>query len=168
MSVHIAIIPSRQGNKTYYSKLLRRSYRDARARAEEDPGQPLEPLRRGHRTAPGAPQGQALPGSRGCLRGTSFPLPRRREAVSIAFQRLGLPALLADRPSRERNLACAMIAARIIRPHTKLATTRWWQDTTLETEFDIEGAHVDDSTRRWIGSWPARTGSRRGLPLTHK
>ena len=37
-----------------------------------------------------------------------------------------------------------MIAARIIRPHTKLATTRWWQDTTLETEFDIEGAHVDE------------------------
>ena len=37
-----------------------------------------------------------------------------------------------------------MIAARIIRPHTRLATTRWWQDTTLETEFDIEGAHVDE------------------------
>ena len=64
--------------------------------------------------------------------------------MSIAFRRLGLPALLAARPSRERNLACAMIAARIIRPHTRLATTRWWQDTTLETEFDIEGAHVDE------------------------
>ena len=145
MSVHIAIIPSRQGNKTYYSKLLRRSYRDAKGRVQKKTLANLSSL-----------SDEAIELLRGHLKGkryleaeAAFEVLRSRshgavEAVSIAFRRLGLPALLAARPSRERNLACAMIAARIIRPHTKLATTRWWQDTTLETEFDIEGAHVDE------------------------
>ena len=145
MSVHIAIIPSRQGNKTYYSKLLRRSYRDAKGRVQKKTLANLSSL-----------SDEAIELLRGHLKGkryleteAAFEVLRSRshgavEAVSIAFRRLGLPALLAARPSRERNLACAMIAARIIRPRTKLATTRWWQDTTLETEFDIEGAHVDE------------------------
>ena len=138
MSVHIAIIPSRQGNKTYYSKLVRRSYRDAKGRVQKKTLANLSSLSddaiellRGH-----------LKGKRYLEAEAAFEVLRSRshgavEAVSIAFRRLGLPAMLAARPSRERNLACAMIAARIIRPHTRLATTRWWQDTTLETEFDI-------------------------------
>src|SRR5579862_3320798 len=48
------------------------------------------------------------------------------QAVSVAMQRLGFEALLAARPSRQRDLVCAMVSARIIAPHTKLATTRWW------------------------------------------
>ena len=62
--------------------------------------------------------------------------------MCIAFRKLGLPMRLTARPSRVRNPACAVIAARIIRPHTRLSTTRWWQEPTLETAFDSEGAHA--------------------------
>jgi hypothetical protein len=52
------------------------------------------------------------------------------QAVALTLQRLGLAGLLA-KPCRERNLVLAMLSARIIAPHTKLATTRWWHTTTL-------------------------------------
>ena len=47
------------------------------------------------------------------------------QAVRLAMQRLGLDALLASKPCRERELVLAMVAARIVEPGTKLATTRW-------------------------------------------
>ena len=46
-------------------------------------------------------------------------------AVRDAFHQLGFENLIASRPSHQRDLVCAMVAGRIIRPHTKLATTRW-------------------------------------------
>jgi transposase len=66
------------------------------------------------------------------------------QAVRAAMQRLGLESLLASRPSPERALVGAMIAARIIAPHTKLATTRWWHTTTLAEEFAVAEADEDD------------------------
>ena len=60
------------------------------------------------------------------------------------MQRLGFEPLVASRRSRERDLVCAMVAARIIAPHTKLATTRWWHTTTLAEEFDVTDADEDD------------------------
>src|SRR3990172_8127077 len=39
------------------------------------------------------------------------------EAVRVAMQRLGLESLVTSRRSRERDLVCAMVAARIIAPH---------------------------------------------------
>ena len=47
-------------------------------------------------------------------------------------------------PSRERELVCAMVAARILAPHTKLATTRWWHTTTLAEEFGVVDADEDE------------------------
>ena len=66
------------------------------------------------------------------------------EAVRVAMRRLGLEQVLASRPSRERDLVCAMIAARIVAPHTKLATTRWWQSTTLPADLGVAEATEDD------------------------
>ena len=37
-----------------------------------------------------------------------------------------------------------MVAARIVAPHTKLATTRWWQTRTLADDLDIATADEDD------------------------
>ena len=65
-------------------------------------------------------------------------------AVRAAMQHLGLAALLGTRPSRERDLVCAMVAGRVLAPHTKLATTRWWHTTTLAEEFKVEDADEDD------------------------
>lgn len=66
------------------------------------------------------------------------------EAISVAMYRLGFPALLGSRPSRERSLVMAMIAARILGPATKLATTRWWSGTTLVEDLGVADADADE------------------------
>jgi len=37
-----------------------------------------------------------------------------------------------------------MVAARILAPHTKLATTRWWHTTTVADDFGVAEADEDD------------------------
>jgi transposase len=65
-------------------------------------------------------------------------------AVALAMQRLDFASLLGSKPSRERELVLAMVAARIVAPHTKLATTRWWHTTTLASDFGVAEADEDD------------------------
>ena len=60
------------------------------------------------------------------------------------MRRLGLARLVDSRPSPERDRVLAMIAARIIAPGSKLATTRWWQDTTLPASLGVEETTEDD------------------------
>jgi len=59
------------------------------------------------------------------------------QAVRVAMQGLGFESLIASRPSPERDRVCAMVAARVLAPHTKLATTRWWHTTTLAEEYGV-------------------------------
>jgi Transposase DDE domain len=59
------------------------------------------------------------------------------QAIRVAMQGLGFESLIAARPSPERDAVCAMVAARIVSPHTKLATTRWWHTTTLAEEYRV-------------------------------
>ena len=66
------------------------------------------------------------------------------QAVSLALQRLGLASLIAAKPSRERDRVLAMVAARIVAPHTKLATTRWWHSTTLAEDFGVAACDEND------------------------
>ena len=65
-------------------------------------------------------------------------------AVALTLQRLGLASVLASKSCRERDLVCAMVASRIVAPHTKLATTRWWHSTTLAEDFGVTEANEDD------------------------
>lgn len=58
-------------------------------------------------------------------------------AVWEAMQRLQLGALLASRPSRQRDLVMALVVARILKPNSKLATHRWWKRTTLPMELGL-------------------------------
>jgi transposase len=55
-----------------------------------------------------------------------------------------LAGLIASKPCRERELVLAMVASRIVAPHTKLATTRWWHTTTLAEDFGVVDASEDD------------------------
>jgi len=64
-------------------------------------------------------------------------------AVHTAMKRLGIDKLIDPRPSHERDLVLAMIAARILDPDSKLATTRWWNNTTIPEEFNVTGAGED-------------------------
>src|SRR5665811_231332 len=51
-------------------------------------------------------------------------------AVHAQAKALGLPALLGP-AGRHRDIALALIIARVCRPGSKLATTRWWTETNL-------------------------------------
>lgn len=66
------------------------------------------------------------------------------QAVAATMQRLNLASLLGAKPSPERERVLAMIAARIVAPHTKLATTRWWHTTTLAEDFGVTEANEND------------------------
>ena len=57
------------------------------------------------------------------------------QAVLGVMRTVGMDALLAARPCRERALVLAMIAQRLLDPCSKLATTRVWHTTTLAQEL---------------------------------
>jgi len=62
----------------------------------------------------------------------------------MAIRQLGFEKLLSSRPSPERDLVVAMVAARILEPESKLATTRWWHTTTIPDELGVVDATEDD------------------------
>jgi hypothetical protein len=66
------------------------------------------------------------------------------EAVLTAMRRLGFQDLVASRRSRPRDLVVAMVAARILAPSSKLATTRWWHSNTLADELGVADASEDE------------------------
>lgn len=66
------------------------------------------------------------------------------DAILGMIKRLGLDRLIASKRCRERDLVVGMIVARLIHPASKLATTRYWETTSLATELDLEGADVDE------------------------
>ena len=45
---------------------------------------------------------------------------------------------------RHRDIALALVIARVCRPGSKLATTRWWADTTLAADLGVDHASTDE------------------------
>ncbi len=66
------------------------------------------------------------------------------DAVLTAMRRLDFSRLICSRRSPQRDLIVAMVAARILEPKSKLATTAWWADTTLLEILDVGDADEDD------------------------
>jgi hypothetical protein len=139
--MHIDVIPNRGSRPAY---LLRESYREgARVRKRtlanlsalsEAQILAIRAVLRGEPVGPLAEQFEAIASrSHGHV-----------QAVSVALQRLGFESLLAARPSQQRDLVRAMVSARIIAPHTKLATTRWWQTSTLAEDIGVQDASEND------------------------
>jgi hypothetical protein len=65
-------------------------------------------------------------------------------AVLGTMRRLGLPGLLGTRPSRQRELILAVLAARILEPRSKLATARGLGTEALESSLG-EVLHLTDA-----------------------
>jgi len=67
------------------------------------------------------------------------------QAVRAAMKRLDFERLISSEACPERDVVCAMVAARVIEPNSKLATTRWWHTTTIPEEFGavVEQANED-------------------------
>lgn len=66
------------------------------------------------------------------------------QAVLEAMRQLGMAELIHTRNSKSRDCVLAMIAARVLQPDTKLATTRWWHNTTLPSLLNVEDCDEDD------------------------
>src|SRR5450756_2450869 len=64
-------------------------------------------------------------------------------AVWTVAGALGLPELLGP-PARSRDLALALVIARVVAPGSKLATTRWWTETTLAADLGVADASTDE------------------------
>ena len=143
-TAHVVTTTRTYKGKVYRTHLLRRSYREDGKVKNETLGnlshlpEPLiELIRRSLQGETFVPLGQAFEviGSRAH---------GHVHAVALAMQRLSFTSLLGSEPSRERELVLAMVAARIVAPHTKLATTRWWHTTTLALDFGVADANEDD------------------------
>ena len=143
-SVHVATTRRVYGDQVYETHLLRRSYREDGKVKNETLGNlshlPLpviDLIRRSLQGQSFVPVGEAFQIERSAPHG-------HVQAVSLAMKQLGLSSVLAGKPCPERDCVLAMIAARIIEPATKLATTRWWRASTLAEEFGVVDATEDD------------------------
>jgi transposase len=143
-AVHVVTTRREYKGKTYESHLLRRSYRDEGKVKNETvgnlshlPGHVIELVRR-------ALKGETFAPATDTFEITSSITHGDAKAVAIAMRKLGFATLLSSRPCREADLVMAMVAARIIMPHTKLATTRWWHTNTLAEDLGVENADEDD------------------------
>jgi hypothetical protein len=139
--MYIATVPNRNSPPAI---LLREGYRErgkvknrTLANLSHWPAEQVELLRRvlrGERLAPVDQLFEAV----------ASPHHGHVQAVRLAMQRLAFEPLIASRPSRERALVVAMVAARILEPDSKLATTRWWHTTTLPADLGVADADEDD------------------------
>src|SRR5258706_3843691 len=73
------------------------------------------------------------------------------QAVMAAMQQLRIAELIPSRPAARLDRVLSMLAARVLSPATKLATTRWWQQSTLAQEFGVTKADEDglDGAMDW-------------------
>jgi transposase len=67
-------------------------------------------------------------------------------AAHVMAEKLGLRPLLGP-PSKDRDIAYALILSQAVRPKSKLSTVRWWNtgDTTLASDLGVAGASTDDA-----------------------
>jgi len=143
-TAHVVTTTRTYKDRVYHTHLLRRSYREGGTVKNETlgnlshlPEALVDIIRRALQGETFVPLAQAFEISRSRAQG-------HVAAVMTAMQRLGFAALIAAKPCRERDLVLAMVAARIVAPQTKLATTRWWHTTTLAEDFAVEEASEDD------------------------
>jgi hypothetical protein len=129
--------------RDYVTHLLRRSYRqdgkvmnETVANLSHLPGELIEMIR-------AALAGQAFVAAASAATVTRSRPHGHVAAVHAQAKALGLPALLGP-AGRERDIALALIIARVCRPASKLATTRWWADTTLADDLGVADATTDE------------------------
>ena len=143
-TAHVVTTTRKYKDQVYRTHLLRRSYREGGTVKNETlgnlshlPDPLIEIIRRSLKGETFVPLAQAFEITASRPHG-------HVQAVAAAMQRLDFASLVAAKPSRERDLVLAMVAARILAPSPKLATTRWWHTTTLAEDFGVADATEDD------------------------
>jgi len=137
-AVHVSVTRRTYKGTVYETTLLRQSYREGgkvKTRTVGNlshlPARMVELIRRGL-------AGEVLFGE------GDLEVKRSRghghvQLVLGLARELGLDRLLGPRPTRERQLALALVVGRVLFPCSKLASTRAWADTTLLEELGVEG-----------------------------
>jgi hypothetical protein len=139
--MHIHVVPNRGSPPTV---LLRESYREG-AKVHKRTLANLSSLSLAQVEAMRAVlRGEELRPIAQCFEITASRSHGQVQAIIVAMQRLGFASLIAAKPGRERDLVLAMVAARILAPSPKLATTRWWHTTTLAEDCGVADASEDD------------------------
>lgn len=141
-AVHVARVVRKYKDREYVSWLLRRSYRQdgkvkhqTLANLSALPARAIADLR-------ASLAGRRLVDAEATVEVTRS-LPHGHVAVVWQLAaKLGMPALLGP-PCPERDLAMALLVARVVEPGSKLATTRWWADTTLAADLGVADASTD-------------------------
>ncbi len=141
--MHVVTTRRQHGDKVYETHLLRRSYREdgkvknqTLANLSHLPPAALSALKRSLRGEQLVLAADAVEVVRS--------LPHGHVAAVLGQARaLGVPALLGP-AGRQRDLVLALLVARVCRPASKLATTRWWTDTTLAADFDLAEVGTDE------------------------
>ena len=137
VDMHIHVIPNRNSKPAI---LLRESYREdgkvkkrTLANLSHFPLDQVDTLSR-------ALKGEKLAPVDSLFEVIDSKLCGHANAVRLAMKRLGFEKLVSSNSSRERDLVVAMVAARILEPDSKLATTRWWNTTTLAEDLGVDDA----------------------------
>src|ERR671924_1217326 len=141
-AVHVATTTRRYKDKVYQTHLLRRSYREGGKVRHQTlgnlshlPPETIEVVR------------ASLAGEK-LLPLSAFAITRSTPhghvaAVWAMAATLGLAEVLGP-PGPHRDLALALIVARVCRPGSKLATTRWWARSTLGADLGVSDCTTDD------------------------
>lgn len=142
-SVHVATTRREYKGKVYESHLLRRTFReDGKVKNETVgnlshlPAHVIEMVRRALAGESFTPAG-----------GLEVVRSRAHGHVALVLglmRDIGLDRVLSPRHCREQDIVLALVAARILFPGSKLASTRAWAETTLLEELGLDGVSVDD------------------------
>ena len=141
-AMHIDTVPNRNSRPAY---LLRESVRDGKKVGKRTLANlsslPIEQIEMIRRVLKGERLGPVEDGLE-CVRSAHH---GHVEAVTAAMRRLGFDKLIDAKSSRERDLAVAMVAGRIIAPEaSKLGMVGAWADTTLAEDLGVADAHEDE------------------------
>lgn len=142
--MHVARTKTTVKGRTYESVLVRQSYRvggqvkhRTLASLTRLPAHVIDAVER-------AIRGETLPvNGAGLTVVQSWPHGHVAAALGTARQ-LGLEAVIDPQPSRQRDLALAMVVARVLEPASKLATSQLWDTTSLARTLGVEKADEDD------------------------
>ena len=156
--MHVETIRRKYKDKQYLCHLLRRSWReDGKVKKETLanlsalPQPAIDAIRTVLKGEPVVAAGDAFEILRALPHG-------HVAAVLGTMKRLGIPQLLAPRVGRQRSLALALIAARILEPRSKLATASGLREETMHSslgqQLGVVRADEDDlyDAMDWLGS----------------
>ena len=143
MSVHVATTTRKVGDKVYHSHLLRHSFREdgkvrnvTVANLTMLPDAVIDAIRLGLKGQAVGPVGEPFEKLEARPHG-------HVAAVVGIMRKLGLDRLMAVRPSREKTVAFALVAGRVIHPGSKLSLSRHCMAETrlssLAQVLDVEG-----------------------------